>query len=98
MVVFKRREIGQPAFAPSAAFSNLAGYAPRLVTVVVRWLDVTFHAPFTLSKLTVHVVSMRSGVSPSFAMNSDNAIEKHDACAAATSSSGLVPFSFSNRC
>ena len=99
MVIFvlRSREIGQPAFAPSAAFWNRAGLAFGLLTVVCKWLDVTVQAPSTLSKLTVAVVSMLSGVNPSFAMKSDSAMEKQAACAAATSSSGLVPFSFSNR-
>src|SRR6516225_8192737 len=97
IVVLKRRDMGHPAFAPSAAFLNLAGSAPGLVTRVSSWLDVTVQAPLTFSKLAVAVVSILSGVKPSFAMNNDSAIEKHAACAAATSSSGFVPFSFSNR-
>src|SRR5262245_10477116 len=98
IVVLRRREIGHPAFAPSSVFVNLAGSAPGLLTRVSRWIDVTVHAPLTFSKLAVAAVSMLSGVNPSFAMKSDSAIEKHAACAAAISSSGFVPFSFSNRC
>src|SRR5512138_2953166 len=40
---------------------------------------------------------MLSAVIPASPRNSESAIEKHAACAAATSSSGFVPFSFSNR-
>ena len=89
--------MGQPALAPSAAFWNADGSAFGLLTAVFKWLDVTVHAPLTFSKVTVAVVSMLSGFNPSFAMDPDSAIEKHAACAAAISSSGLVPFSFSNR-
>ena len=47
--------------------------------------------------VTVAFVSMLSAVIPASPRNSDSAIEKHAACAAAISSSGFVPFSFSNR-
>src|SRR6185312_13628728 len=40
---------------------------------------------------------MRRGVNPAWPRPSASAIEKQPACAGAISSSGLVPFSFSNR-
>src|SRR5207249_7109683 len=42
-------------------------------------------------------VSMRSGLSPASPSCAESAIEKQPACAAPTSSSGFVPFSFSKR-
>ena len=76
-------EIGQPAFAPSAAFWNFDLSPPAILTVVVRWLSVMVQASPTFSKLTSALVSMLSGVIPSLARNSDSAIEKHAAWAAA---------------
>ena len=90
-------EMGQPLLAVSTAFSNFARSALGIFTVVSRWLEVTANPPPTSSRLTVALVSMLSAVIPSCPRNKDNAIEKHAACAAAISSSGLVPFSFSNR-
>jgi hypothetical protein len=45
----------------------------------------------------VAFVSMVSAVMPASPRKSESAMEKHAAWAAAISSSGLVPFSFSNR-
>src|SRR5437763_4488400 len=50
-----------------------------------------------LSKLRLAVVSMRSGVIPALPSSAERAMEKQPACAAAISSSGLVPLPFSNR-
>src|SRR5205814_10221404 len=53
-------------------------------------LDTTAHASWTLSKRTVDVTSSRSGAVPFFARRAERAIAKQLACAAASSSSGLV--------
>src|SRR5207249_9766535 len=89
--------IGQPLFAVSTAFSNAALSAFGIFTVVSRCDEVTAKPSPTLSRLTVAFVSMLCAVMPACPRKSDSAIEKHAACAAATSSSGLVPVSFSNR-
>src|SRR5947207_13329982 len=47
--------------------------------------------------VTVAVVSRLSGFSPAFSSCADRAIVKHPACAAAMSSSGLVPLPCSKR-
>ena len=59
IVVLRNRKMGQPAFAPSAAFWNASELAFAILTIACRWLDVTVQAPLTLSKITVAVVSMR---------------------------------------
>jgi len=51
----------------------------------------------TFSKVTAACVWMRSGVRPALPSWTENAIEKQPACAAPTSSSGLVPSPFSKR-
>src|SRR5690606_7334840 len=51
----------------------------------------------TFSSLTAAVVSMLAGVKPSLPSIRESAIEKHDAWAAAMSSSGLLPGSDSKR-
>ena len=52
----------------------------------------------TLSSETVAFESMFSGVRPTFSSSADSAIAKQLACAAAISSSGLVPVPVSNLC
>jgi len=47
--------------------------------------------------VTVHVVRSEAGTRLALPSSAESAIVKHPACAAATSSSGLVPFAFSNR-
>ena len=55
------------------------------------------HPPSTLSSVTVQVVRREAGTRFALPSSADSAIVKQPACAAATSSSGLVPFTFSNR-
>ncbi len=80
-------ETGQFALAPSAASrkpaSSRPGTAPRTVSAI-------FVIPVPGTKVTVADVLRRSGGLPPFARPPANAIEKHEACAAASSSSGLV--------
>src|SRR6187200_644950 len=53
--------------------------------------------PSTCSIVSAAFVDNSSGVKPAFPRNAESAIVKHPACAAAMSSSGLVPGAFSNR-
>src|SRR4051794_25513131 len=64
----------------------MPGTSPR----TVRSLLVRRQPASSLSKLTTAVTSSLFGGVPFFASPFENAIEKHAACAAATSSSGLV--------
>ena len=64
---------------------------------VVRAMRVIFGAPSTVSNVHAAVVSTRVTGFPAFSSPADSAIEKHAACAAAISSSGLVPALPSNR-
>jgi len=89
--------MGQPFFAASAAFVNVAASAFGTFPTTSRWMEVTVHPASVLSKFNLAFVSMESGVNPSFPSSPERAIEKQPACAAATSSSGFVPFAFSNR-
>src|ERR1700692_71877 len=51
----------------------------------------------TFSKVSAALVSMASAFKPTPSSWADKAMEKHPACAAAMSSSGLVPTPFSKR-
>src|SRR5581483_11947740 len=62
-----------------------------------RWTAVMVQPESSLSRLRVAVVLMLSGVMLAPPSCAESAIEKHAACAAAISSSGLVPGVFSNR-
>src|SRR3990170_2058294 len=97
MFVFRRREIGQPFLAASAAAWTFASSAPGTLAATSRWIDVTAHPASVFSKFALAVVSMLSGVSPALPSSPENAIEKQPAWAAATSSSGFVPGASSNR-
>src|SRR4051812_44962127 len=61
------------------------------------WLVVIVQPESSFSNDNVTVVEMLSAVRFAPPNCPDNAIEKHPACAAAISSSGLVPGAFSNR-
>jgi hypothetical protein len=63
---------------------------PGTVARTVRWLPVTFQPTSCLVKRTSALTSSRSGGLPAFARKLENCIEKQDACAAASNSSGLV--------
>jgi len=88
--------MGHPFFAASAAFSNVAPSAFGTFPTTSRWIEVTVQPASVLSNRSFAFVSMESGVSPSFPSSPERAMEKQPACAAATSSSGFVPFAFSN--
>ena len=51
---------------------------------------MTFQPASPLSNVTSALTSSRCGGVPFLPSRAENAIEKHDACAAASSSSGLV--------
>src|SRR5437899_11213 len=95
MSAFRRRDIGHPFSAAVAAFWNFPGSAPGTFAATSRWIDFTVQPASVLSKFKVAFVSIRSGWYPSFSSSLDKAIEKQPACAAATSSSGFVPGSWS---
>src|SRR5258705_8841277 len=60
-------------------------------------MAVTVHPALVLSIVSVALVSIFVGFIPALPSSADNAMEKQPACAAAISSSGLVPTPFSNR-
>src|SRR5256886_3382701 len=95
--VFKSREMGHVFLAVSAAVWNFAGSAPGTFAVTSRWIDFTDQPASVLSKSNVAFASISSGRYPAFPSSLEKAIAKQLACAAATSSSGFVPGSFSNR-
>ena len=80
-------ETGQFCLAPSAAAMNAASSIPGTVASTESWI---FVIPVPGTKVTVASTSSRSGGVPPCASPCESAIEKHAACAAAISSSGLV--------
>lgn len=87
---FSAPEIGHPWPAAWAAVSNSAGVIPGTVPVTEMTMVVTFHPSPTLSKVAAALTSSRAG---GFCMRprpAERAMEKQAACAAASSSSGLV--------
>src|SRR5579872_855035 len=90
-------ETGQPVSAALTAASNLVLSAPGMVATRSRWLFVTEKPSPTLSSVIVAVVSSFCAVIPAPPSWAERAIVKHPACAAARSSSGLVPTPFSKR-
>src|SRR6266481_8217969 len=90
-------ETGQPVSAALTAASNLALSAPGTRATRSRWLLVMLKLSPTFSRLTVAVVSSFCAVSPAPPSCAERAMVKHPACAAANSSSGLVPTPFSKR-
>jgi REP element-mobilizing transposase RayT len=80
-------ETGQPAFAASAASRKPSASRPGTTPRTVSALRVI---PVPGTNVTVADVLSRSGGEPALASPSESAIEKHEACAAAISSSGLV--------
>jgi len=97
ILVFSRREIGQPVFALLAAVSNAALSAPGIFATSLSWTSVTVKPASSFSNVTVAVVSIDCAVRPALPSWPDSAIEKQPAWAAAISSSGLVPLPFSKR-
>src|ERR1700677_2551329 len=84
-------EIGQPALASAAALSNASLVAPGTLAVVVSAILVMANPPSVLASVTAAWVSILSGVKPAPPSCAPSAIEKQLACAAAISSSGVVP-------
>src|SRR5688572_255642 len=82
---------GQLSFALAAAASNFARSAPGALTVTSRFTRVIANPESSFSSVTVALVSMRSGVTPDSPSRAASAIVKQPACAAPSSSSGLVP-------
>src|SRR5712671_4300418 len=93
----KSLETGQPVSAALTAASNLALSAPGTRATRSRWLLVIVKLSPTFSRLTVAVVSSFCAVSPALPSCAERAMVKQPACAAANSSSGLVPTPFSKR-
>ena len=83
------REIGQLSFAPSAACLNFSASAPGTSPRTSSADDTTVQLSPTLSNVTFALTSSRFGGVPARASPAESAIEKHEACAAARSSSGL---------
>src|ERR1700722_6662974 len=95
--VLKSFETGQPVSAALTAASNLALSAPGMVATRSRGLLVIEKPSPTLSNVMVAVVSSFCAFIPAPPSCAERAIVKHPACAAARSSSGLVPTPFSKR-
>src|SRR5690348_10834476 len=96
IVVLSRREIGQPALAASVALSHAALSAFGTLPLTDKWIPVTVQPASTFSMVTAAVVANRSAVRFAAPNCPDSAIVKQPAWAAAISSSGFVPFPFSN--
>src|SRR5690606_5672995 len=80
-------ETGQPVLAPSAISWNFSGVMPGTVALTLRWLPVM---PVPGLNVTDAEVFTRSGGVPFSLSACDRAMLKHEACAAAMSSSGVV--------
>ena len=88
---------GQPALAVAACAANVSWSMPGTRPVVTSAILVMVGAPSTNRSVTVASVCTDSGGLPAVARMFDRAIEKHAACAAAMSCSGLEPGPSSNR-
>src|SRR2546428_5725441 len=89
---FSACEIGQPSFAASAAFWKAAASIPLTVprtSSVLSWTENP-PPPCLGPNVTVAVTSSFCGGLPACARPCDSAIAKQLACAAASSSSGVV--------
>src|SRR6266498_2056664 len=89
-------DTGQFFLADSACsrkvFSSMPGTSPSVLSSIV----VILKPSPTFSSLTLALVLIRVGLKPPFVSPAARAIEKHPACAAPISSSGLVPVPSSN--
>src|SRR6202041_1216318 len=94
---FSTFDTGQPFSAASAHFWNVGASAPGTLPTTSRWFDVIVHPASCFSIVNVTLVLILSGFRFATPSCTDNAIEKHAACAAAINSSGFVPGPFSNR-
>src|SRR5687768_7329867 len=90
-------EMGQVSRASSACSAKTAGDTPGTFAREERCTFGTVMPASVFSSVTVAVVAIRSGGNPAVVSLPENAMEKQPACAAATSSSGLVPGSSANR-
>src|SRR6267378_3673089 len=93
----KSFETGQPVSAAFTAVSNLALSAPGICATRSKWLFVMAKPSGSFASEIVAVVSSLLAVMPALPSCAESAMVKQPACAAARSSSGLVPTPFSNR-
>src|SRR3954447_12076302 len=84
------REIGQPSFAWFAASANDSWVAPGTTPRTTIAAEITVQPTSRLSAVTLTSTSSRSTGVPAFARMFEQAIEKQEAWAAASSSSGEV--------
>src|ERR1700728_2562119 len=82
-----------PTAQASDASRVISGTRPTVTSAIL----VMVGAPSTIRRVTVASVLTDSGGVPAWARMLDRAIEKHDACAAAISCSGLAPGPSSKR-
>ncbi len=87
---FSACDTGHPSLAVSAAFWKPATSKPGTRPRTDRALDMTRNPPSIRSKVTAALTRSRSAGVPDVANPCDKAIAKQQACAAASSSSGLV--------
>src|ERR1700728_581520 len=97
ILAFSTFETGQPDLAFWATVLNASALAPGTFATTSRWTAVIAHPASSFSMVSVADVLMLSGVRFAPPSCADSAIEKQAACAAAISSSGFVPWAFSNR-
>src|SRR5512142_766760 len=89
--ILSAAETGQPSFAPSAALRKAASSIPGTVPFTSSALERTSNPPpFLGPNSTTQLVSSHVEGWPPCASACDSAIEKQLACAAASSSSGVV--------
>ncbi len=93
----KSFETGQPCLAFSACSRKAASVIPGTSASVTRSMRGIEKPSAPFSRCTLAVVWTRLGGKPACARPCDRAIEKQPACAAAISSSGLVPWPDSKR-
>src|ERR1700686_2025469 len=86
------REITQLTLALDAISENCADVTPGTCARVTRWIAVIVGLLSTVSIVSCASVSIAVAVKPALSSVNDSAIVKQPACAAATSSSGFVPF------
>ena len=90
-------ETGQLALAPAACCWNVASSMSATAASVVSSILVMVGPASVISRWARADVDTLAGENPERPRAAANAIEKHPACAAAISSSGLVPGSSSKR-
>ena len=97
MAGLSARETTQPALALEAISENCAAEMFGTWARVVRWTAVIVGLASTVSIVRRASVSIAVAVNPALLSVNDSAIVKQPACAAAMSSSGLVPLASPNR-